>query len=112
MEVRMLRLATFTTTAFLLIASTALAQDKAAQKFLTEAMQGNFAEVQMGELAQKNGQSQDVKSFGQTLVTDHSAANQKAGEAATALGITPPAGPNDKQKADYEKMAKLNGPAF
>jgi putative membrane protein len=112
MDVRMFRLATTTAAAFLLITNTVLAQDRAAQKFLTEAIQGNFAEVQMGELAQKNGQSQDVKSFGKTLVTDHSAANQKATEAAKALGVAPPAGPSEKQKADYDKMAKLSGTAF
>jgi putative membrane protein len=108
----MLRLATMAVTTLLLITNAVQAQEKASQKFLTEAIQGNFAEVQMGELAQKNGQSQDVKNFGQTLVTDHNAANQKATEAATALGVTPPAGPSKKQMADYDKMAKLSGPAF
>jgi putative membrane protein len=108
----MLRLAAMAGATFLLVTNSVLAQDKAAQKFLTEAIQGNFAEVQMGELAQKNGQNQDVKNFGQTLVADHNAANQKAIEAATALGITPPTGPSDKQRADYEKMAKLSGPPF
>ncbi len=39
--------------------------DKAAQTFLTKAIQGNLAEVSMGQLAQKQGESADVKSFGQ-----------------------------------------------
>jgi putative membrane protein len=47
-----------------LLTSAGFAQDKAAQKFLTEAIQGNFAETQMGELAQKNGQSEETKSYG------------------------------------------------
>jgi putative membrane protein len=99
--------------AFALLTSVAIAQDKASQKFITEAIEGNYAEVSMGELAQKNGQSQDVKAFGQTLVTDHGAANQKALEAAKSIGLSaPPAGPNAKQKADHDKMAKLNGAAF
>jgi len=98
--------------AVLLTATAASAQDKASQKFLTEAIQGNFAEAQMGELAQKNAQSQEVKSFGQMLTTDHMAANQKAKQAATSLGISPPEGPSAKQKADYDKMAKMNGAAF
>src|SRR5215212_8473749 len=99
-------------TALSLFAAPALAQDKASQKFLTQAIEGNFAEVQMGELAQKNGQSAEVKSYGQMLATDHNAANQKAMEAAQSLNTNPPAGPNPKQKADYEKMAKMNGAAF
>src|SRR4029079_1512539 len=88
------------------------AQDKASQKFLTEAIQGNFAEVQMGELAQNNGQSPDVKSYGQMLATDHNAANQKAMEAAKSLGVNAPSGPNAKQKADHDKMARMSGAAF
>ena len=62
-------------TALSLFIAPVLAQDKASQKFLTEAIEGNFAEVQMGELAQKNGQSAEVKSYGQMLATDHNAAN-------------------------------------
>jgi len=96
----------------LVAAPAAWAQDKASQKFLTEAIEGNYAEVEMGRLAQQNGQSPEVKSFGQMLVTDHSSANDKALEAAKTLQVTPPAGPNAKQKADTSKMAKLNGAAF
>jgi hypothetical protein len=36
-------------------------------------------------LAQKNGQSDDVKSYGKMLSTDHAAANQKALDAAKGL---------------------------
>ena len=99
-------------TALSLFISPVLAQDKASQKFLTEAIQGNYAEAQMGELAQKNGQRADVKSFGQMLATDHNAANQKAMEAAKSLSVNAPSGPDAKQKADHEKMAKMNGAAF
>jgi predicted outer membrane protein len=93
-------------------AGPATAQDKATQRFLTKAIEGNLAEVQMGELAQKNGQNADVKSFGQMLQQDHTAANQKAMDVATKLGVNAPSGPNAKQKADYDKMAKLQGGAF
>jgi putative membrane protein len=96
----------------MLLATAASAQDKASQKFLTEAIEGNFAEVQMGELAQKNGQSEDVKSFGKMLVTDHGDANKKAMDVAKSMNVTAPSGPNTKQKADYDKMAKMNGAAF
>jgi putative membrane protein len=88
------------------------AQDKASQKFLTEAIEGNLAEVQMGQLAQKNGNSDGVRSFGQMLEKDHSEANQKATAAAGTLGVTPPTAPNGKQKADYDRMAKLTGAKF
>jgi putative membrane protein len=87
-------------------------QDNASQKFLTEAIEGNLAEVQMGQLAQKNGNSDGVRSFGQMLEKDHSEANQKATTAASSLAVTPPTAPNSKQKADYDRMSKLTGAKF
>jgi putative membrane protein len=92
--------------------ATASAKDKPSEAFLIKAIEGNFAEVSMGDLAQKNGQSDDVKSYGKMLSADHAAANQKALDAAKDLGINPPTGPNAKQKADYDKMSKTSGAAF
>ena len=89
-----------------------LCPDAASQKFLKEAIEGNFAEVEMGQLAKKQASSDGVRSFGDMLEKDHSAANQKATAAATSLGMTPPTSPNKKQKADYEKMSKLSGAQF
>src|SRR3569833_2691772 len=93
-------------------ASPVFAAGKPSQTFLKKAIEGNFAEVEMGKLAQQNGQSDDVKKFGQMLATDHSAANQKAMDAAKALNVTAPDGPNAKQKADYDKKSKMTGAAF
>jgi putative membrane protein len=101
-----------TTVAILMTTGVALAQDQQAKTFLTEAIEGNFAEVQLGQLAQKNGANQGVRAFGQLLEQDHSAANQKARTAANAMQVPSPTQPNSKQKADYEHLSKLNGPAF
>ena len=38
-----------------LLGSPTFAQDAGSQKFLKEAIEGNFAEVEMGKLAQKAG---------------------------------------------------------
>jgi putative membrane protein len=92
--------------------SAASAKDKPSEAFLKKAIEGNYAEVSMGDLAQKNGQSDGVKSFGKMLSTDHAAANQKAMDAAKGMGVNPPTGPNAKQKADYEKMSKMSGAGF
>jgi putative membrane protein len=115
MEISMKTVLTTAVIAIAMSAGAALAQDKAdkpTQKFLTEAIQGNFAEVKMGELAQQNGQSNGIKSYGQELATDHGSANQKAMDVAKSVGMSPPSGPNAKQQADYDKMAKLKGSAF
>ena len=55
--------------------ASASAKDKLSEAFLKKAIEGNFAEVSMGDLAQKNGQSDGVKSYGKMLSTDHAAAN-------------------------------------
>jgi putative membrane protein len=96
----------------LFLASTAYAAESPSQAFLKKAIEGNYAEVQMGKLAQQKAQSDDVKKFGQMLSDDHSAANQKAMDVAKSMGMTPPNGPNAKQKADYDKMSKMSGPRF
>jgi putative membrane protein len=87
-------------------------QTSPSQAFLKKAIQGNFAEVEMGKLAQRNGQDDSLKKFGQTLIEDHSAANQKAIDVAKSMGVTPPEEPNAKQKADYDKRAKMSGRAI
>ena len=99
-------------TALTLSASSGFAKDQPGQKFIVKAVQGNLAEVQMGELAQEKGASDGVKSFGRMLQADHSAANQQATAAAAAIGVTPPTEPSKKQKADYARMSKLSGAAF
>ena len=50
------------------------AQDKT---FMKKAAKGGMMEVAMGNLAEQNGQSDDVKSFGKRMVTDHSKANDE-----------------------------------
>jgi putative membrane protein len=88
------------------------AKDKPSAAFLKKAIEGNYAEVSMGDLAQKNGQSEGIKSFGKMLSTDHATANQKAIDAANGMGVDTPTGPSAKQKADYDKMSKLSGASF
>ena len=56
--------------------------------FLADAIQINLAEISIGELAQKNGGSDKVKSFGKMLVDDHTASNTKATSLAQGNGMT------------------------
>ena len=85
---------------------------KADQKFLKKAVEGDMAEVQMGKLAQQNGQSEDVKQFGQMLEQDHGQHLQQAQQQAQQMGVTPPSGPNAKQKAMHARLSKEHGARF
>ena len=89
-----------------------MGQDRASERFLKTAIEGNLAEVQMGQLAKEKGGSDAVRTFGEMLEKDHSDANQKALQAASSMGLTPPTAPNSKQKADYDRMSKLTGAKF
>jgi putative membrane protein len=100
--------------AFVLVASAASAQspDRVSQKFIKAAIQGNYAEVDVGNLAQEKGATDAVKQYGAMLVKDHSEANGKAKQVASQLGVTPPAGASVTQKAKYLKLKVLSGATF
>jgi putative membrane protein len=99
-----------------LVASAAVAQtraaDKASQKFIQEAVQGDIAEVDVGKLAQEKGQSANVKEFGAMLVKDHGAHKAKAEEVANELGVKSPTGSSMSEKATYAKLKVLSGSSF
>jgi putative membrane protein len=98
--------------AIFVVTASASARDTSSKGFLKKAIEGNYAEISMGDLAQKSGQSDSVKSFGKMLSDDHSAANLKAIDAAQSMGMTPPSEPNAKQKAEYDKLSKMSGDRF
>ena len=93
-------------------ASLAWAADATGDKFIKEAIQGNLAEVKVGQLAQEKGASQGVKDFGATLATDHQTANQSATQVAQQMNVTPPGKPGMKQEAVYKKLSMLSGEQF
>ncbi|MFO1100267.1 MAG: DUF4142 domain-containing protein [Xanthobacteraceae bacterium] len=92
--------------------SASLAADKAAEKFVRAAIEGNLAEIAVGKLAQDKGANDGVRNFGKVLVDDHSAANEKAIALANSLGIKVATAPTKKEKAEYDRLAKLSGAAF
>jgi putative membrane protein len=87
-------------------------QDNLDSRVRKSAIQGNLAEIKVGQLAQQKGQSQEVRDFGIKLQQDHGEANQKAIQAAKDIGIISPSEPNNQQKSVYDKLSKLSGAAF
>jgi putative membrane protein len=82
--------------------------------FMKDAAKGGIMEVQMGQMAAKQGSSADVKKFGQMLVTDHKKANDELMSLAKKKGVVIPAKEaKDKGKSEDEQdMAKLTGTEF
>ena len=80
--------------------------------FMTAAARGGMAEVQMGQLAQRNGSSAAVKRFGQQMVSHHGQSNQEMMALAQQKQVTPPASMGAEHQRIYDDLAKLRGSAF
>src|SRR5205085_7440191 len=94
----------------LALGTTAMAADTGLshgdKKFFEEAAAGGMFEVEVGKLADQKAQDPGVKAFGQTLVKDHSAANDELKALAGKKAVTlPTALPKDQQKK-LDKLAK------
>jgi putative membrane protein len=80
--------------------------------FVTKVAEGGMAEVKLGQLAADKATSEDVKKFGQRMVTDHSKANDELKALAQQKSITLPTDLNAKDKATYDRFSKLSGAEF
>ena len=80
--------------------------------FMMKAAEGGLAEVQLGQLAQQNGQSQAVKDFGKRMVDDHSKANDQLKQVASQAGVTLPASPSSARPGGVQQLSKMQGDCF
>jgi putative membrane protein len=69
---------------------TASSVNNSDQRFVNEAAEAGMAEVAHGQIAVQRASNQEVKSFAQQMVDDHSQANQELMQLATTKGITLP----------------------
>lgn len=95
-----------------LLSTAAWCASSADSSFAKKAAQGGMAEVAMGNLAESHAQSADVKAFGQRMVQDHSAANDKLKAAAEEEHIQLPSQPSAKDQNAINRLSKLQGEAF
>ena len=58
--------------------------------FMKKAAKGGMMEVAMGQVAEQKAQSDDVKSFGKRMVTDHGKANDELKSIASKKGVQLP----------------------
>jgi len=62
-------------------------QDK---MFLRQAAEGGIAEVKFGQLAVQKGSTDEVRSFGQKMVDDHTRLNLEIAQVADSMGVMLP----------------------
>jgi putative membrane protein len=108
-----------TAAAVLLLAMPALAQQQQSRdltpqdrSFVRDAATGGKAEVELGKLAEQNAQSEQVKKFGQKMVQDHSAANQKLEGVARMKGIELPQQLDAEHQQALDRLSKMRGAEF
>jgi len=80
--------------------------------FLRGATEAGIAHVKFSQLALEKSSSDDVKSFAQTMVDDHTKLNQDLARVADSMGITLPKRMNKEDEAQYAKLQSLSGNDF
>jgi putative membrane protein len=80
---------------------------------LSKLRDSNQKEIQAGKMAEKNGQSQQVKDYGKMLVKDHTAADKKVTSLAKEEKIDLPKGSSAKEsEMSGEMHGMAAGPTF
>ena len=85
---------------------------RADEKLMSEIAQANLTEISAGKLAQDKSQNEQIKSFAQKMVDDHTKALDELKQLAQAKGITLPTEPDRQQKAMEKRLSSLSGEKF
>ena len=80
--------------------------------FVTKAMQGSIAEVQLGQLTLQKSNNDQVKQFAQRMIDDHTKLNDQMKPVAQQLGVAVPEQVSKKDRNTMAKLQALSGPAY
>ncbi len=98
--------------AALLAAVPAVAADQTAKDFVTKAMEGNMAEIELGRLAESQAQSQDVKGFARGMVNDHGKARDQLATIAKKESLTMGTKLSDADQKRMDQLKAMKGSQF
>jgi putative membrane protein len=82
------------------------------QKMMRDIAYSNISEIAAGKLALEKSQSDDVKSYAQKMIDDHTKAQQELQTLADSKGVKLPTEPDAKHKAMAKMLSGLKGDAF
>ena len=82
------------------------------QQFMTEAARTDMIEAHEGQMAQNQASRADVKTFGGTLVRDHTNSYAQLTVLAAKDGVTIPKGINSAKDRTIEQLVHLKGDRF
>lgn len=79
------------------------------QTFLTQAIHGNMAEIEMARMVQARGARGEVRDFAEQLISDHEKANQQLMDIARQGQVTVATALPDDKRQHIEQMRGLSG---
>jgi putative membrane protein len=80
--------------------------------FVTKALQGGLAEVQLGQLTLQKSNNEQLKQFAQRMIDDHTKLGDQMKPVAQQIGVAVPTNVSKKDKATIGKLGALSGPAY
>jgi putative membrane protein len=86
--------------------------DEKEAEFVAEAIQSNYAEIRLAELASTKSSNKQVQATAQELVSDHTNALAKLQALANKKGISTPVDEGEDGKKRVNKLAKVDQPDF
>jgi putative membrane protein len=82
------------------------------EKFVIDAAHAGMAEVELGKLATEKASKEEVKTFAQRMVDDHSKSAEALKAIAQPKNIAWPTDLDAKHKAVRDRLSKLSGEGF
>ncbi len=85
---------------------------KSDENLMREIAQSNLAEIEAAKVAQDKTKNEQVKSFAQKMIDDHTQAQKDLEQLAQSKGVTLPTEPDRKHQAEIKKLGALEGDKF
>lgn len=82
------------------------------QNMMRQMAYANIAEIEAGKLAQSKSKNEQVRTFAQQMIDDHTKAQGELQQLADSKGVKLPTEPDSKHKAAIKKLGSLSGAAF
>jgi len=82
------------------------------EEYLRDRARTLIADVQAGQLASKQGSTDQVRAFAFRMVADHERALENVRKLAAARGIELPSAPTDREQRAVDKLTRLRGIEF
>ncbi|NYT80071.1 DUF4142 domain-containing protein [Alcaligenaceae bacterium] len=82
------------------------------KNFIKRAAEAGHLEVEASKLAEEKSESEEVKSFAQSMIKDHTDANLELETISKKNGVAPPLFPSDMQKEKLQALSEVEGAEF